>query len=230
MATHSGESPNGSPQQASFADRLALLVAAIRPIGERSYSDAEIVRTLAARGTEVSAPYFSQLRSGQRSRPSPAVISALADFFGVLPSYFTGGNPCYTGQLQRELIWMVIAADPGVRRVTSAILELSPQQQDVILAALEEHGVGTDSVSASLIPTSAGRPSKRRRVIPLMQLAITTGIGHDRLTSLLGRGDDGTDWQDRRSVSVTELRRQVQRLDRELRRLRCVVERAEPVF
>jgi hypothetical protein len=63
----------------------------------------------------------------------------------------------------------------------------------------------------------------------LMQLAITTGIGHDRLASLLSRGD-GAEWQDRRTVSVTELRRQVQRLDRELRRLRCVVERAEPVF
>ncbi|MCV7178679.1 hypothetical protein [Mycolicibacterium sphagni] len=194
-------------------------------MGERRYTDAEIVRALAARGTEVSAAYFCQLRNGYRLRPSPLIVQALADFFGVLPAYFTDENSDYTTLLQRELAWLVIANDPGVRRVISAVLELRPNARDAIVTAIEQGGRGSDSIGAPIAALWKQGRYKRRRAIPLMQLAVATGIDHDRLRTLLAHGEGVVDGHHRTSVSITDLRRQVQRLDRDVRRLRCAVER-----
>lgn len=47
-----------------------------------------VVDSMSKRGCSISTPYLSQLRRGIRRNPSPPVVNALADFFGVPPDYF----------------------------------------------------------------------------------------------------------------------------------------------
>lgn len=51
-----------------------------------------VVGAMSKRGCSISAPYLSQLRSGVRTNPSPPVVNALAEFFGVSQDYFHDTN------------------------------------------------------------------------------------------------------------------------------------------
>ena len=52
----------------------------------------------------MSAPYLSQLRSGNRTNPSSATMAALANFFRIKPAYFTDDE--YYEKLDKELSWL----------------------------------------------------------------------------------------------------------------------------
>lgn len=73
-----------------FASRLNELFT--RPVdsGRALPTNRGVARALTERGQPLSASYLCQLRSGRRDSPAPAVIAALADHFGVGPSYFSG--------------------------------------------------------------------------------------------------------------------------------------------
>lgn len=73
-----------------FAARLDDLFSRPREPGWAPPTNRAVAIALTARGYAVSAPYLSQLRSGQRANPSPRIVAALADFFGVDPGYFYG--------------------------------------------------------------------------------------------------------------------------------------------
>ena len=62
----------------------------------------------------MSAPYLSQLRSGNRTNPSVATMAALANFFRIKPAYFTDDE--YYEKLDKELAWLANMRDEGVRR------------------------------------------------------------------------------------------------------------------
>jgi transcriptional regulator with XRE-family HTH domain len=85
----------------SFAARLNRLFETVYPPGRRAHTSAEVVAALGARGISMSAPYLSQLRSGNRDNPSTAVMAALADFFGIDLAYFTDDE--YSAKLDEEL-------------------------------------------------------------------------------------------------------------------------------
>jgi transcriptional regulator with XRE-family HTH domain len=86
----------------SFADKLNRLFDTVHPPGRRPYTSAEVVAGLRANGTPMSAPYLSQLRSGNRdNNPSTATVVALANFFGIDPAYFTDDK--YAEQLDEKL-------------------------------------------------------------------------------------------------------------------------------
>lgn len=123
----------------TFAVRLNRLFAAIHPPGRGPYTGREVSRRLANRGVDVSEPYLSQLRSGQRQRPSPTVVIELADFFGIRPEYFTDDDPDYTEALDTELGWLELTHNPHVRRLTTALLELSPAAREAALRAVTDH-------------------------------------------------------------------------------------------
>ncbi len=114
----------------AFPDKLNRLFAAVFPPARGPYTGREVSRTLRMRGFDVSEPYISQLRSGQRKRPSWRVIAELAEFFGVRPEYFTDEDPYYTRILDAELHWLELAHDPMVRRLTTALLELPADLRD----------------------------------------------------------------------------------------------------
>ena len=73
----------------TFAARLNRLFDTVYPPGRGPHTSAEVIAALKAEGVTMSAPYLSQLRSGNRTNPSAATMAALANFFRIKPAYFT---------------------------------------------------------------------------------------------------------------------------------------------
>lgn len=84
----------------------------------------------------MSAPYLSQLRSGNRTNPSTATMAALANFFRIKPAFFTDDD--YYAKLDAELSWLDSVRDAGVRRIATQVAELSPEAQQDILNRIDE--------------------------------------------------------------------------------------------
>jgi transcriptional regulator with XRE-family HTH domain len=115
----------------TFAARLNRLFDTVYPPGRGPHTSAEVIAALKAEGITMSAPYLSQLRSGNRTNPSVATMAALANFFRIKPAYFTDDE--YYEKLDKELSWLASMRDDGVRRIALAAAGLSPQaQQDVV--------------------------------------------------------------------------------------------------
>lgn len=121
------------PAPTTFAGRLNRLFLSVFPPGGDPYTSADLLRVLDARGVELSAPYLSQLRTGERTGPSDRIIAEIARFFGIHPDYLTGENPGYIRFLDEELRWLDLAHDAGVRTVTTALLALRPEEREELL-------------------------------------------------------------------------------------------------
>src|SRR5215510_1020799 len=115
----------------TFAARLNRLFDTVYPPGRGPHTSAEVIAALKAEGVTMSAPYLSQLRSGNRTNPSSATMAALANFFRIKSAYFTDDE--YYEKLDRELVWMSTMRDDGVRRIALRAAGLSAQaQQDIV--------------------------------------------------------------------------------------------------
>lgn len=115
----------------TFAARLNRLFDTVYPPGRGPHTSAEAIAALKAEGVTMSAPYLSQLRSGNRTNPSSATMTALANFFRIKPEYFTDDD--YYEKLDKELTWLAHMRDEGVRRIASRTVGLSLEaQQDVV--------------------------------------------------------------------------------------------------
>ncbi|WP_255788434.1 helix-turn-helix domain-containing protein, partial [Mycobacteroides abscessus] len=98
-----------------FSKRLSHLFATVHPAGRGPYSLNEVVAALGKRGVEVSSPYLSLLRKGERSNPAPEIVTALAEFFQVSPAYFYDAD--YAESVNRDLDWLVQLRDSKVREI-----------------------------------------------------------------------------------------------------------------
>ncbi|WP_285030624.1 helix-turn-helix transcriptional regulator [Mycolicibacterium sp. lyk4-40-TYG-92] len=121
-----------SVDAATFAERLNRLFATIRPPGRGPYRSFEVTEALTRRGYQLSAPYLSQLRSGNRKYPSPRTAEMFAEFFGVEVEYFDP-ETSYARALDAELDWLELAHDKTVRELTTALMTLTPSQRDELL-------------------------------------------------------------------------------------------------
>lgn len=122
-------------QPDTFAARLNRLFDVVYPPGRGPYRNSEVIQALADRGYTLSAPYLSQLRTGQRTGPSAEMIGQISAFFGIRPEYFAEEDNDYTKKLDSELRWCQIARDDNVRRVVTALLALPPADREVLLDA-----------------------------------------------------------------------------------------------
>ncbi|HZQ30292.1 MAG TPA: helix-turn-helix transcriptional regulator [Mycobacterium sp.] len=120
----------------TFADRLNRLFDTVYPPGRGPHTSAEVIAALKAEGITMSAPYLSQLRSGNRTNPSAATMAALANFFRIKPAYFTDDE--YYEKLDRELGWLADMRDEGVRRIAARTVGLSAEAQEDLVARAEE--------------------------------------------------------------------------------------------
>ena len=84
----------------------------------------------------MSAPYLSQLRSGNRTNPSNATMAALANFFRIRPEFFT--DDAYCAKLDQELTLLAGLRDEGVRRVAARAIGLSPEAQRDVVEKVDE--------------------------------------------------------------------------------------------
>lgn len=115
----------------TFAARLNRLFDTVYPPGRGAHTSAEVIAALKSEGITMSAPYLSQLRSGNRTNPSSATMAALANFFRIKPAYFTDDE--YYEKLDKELAWLSAVREDGVRRIAVQAVGLSPQaQQDIV--------------------------------------------------------------------------------------------------
>ncbi|HEV7582697.1 MAG TPA: transcriptional regulator [Mycobacterium sp.] len=115
----------------TFSARLNRLFDTVYPPGRGAHTSAEVIAALKAEGITMSAPYLSQLRSGNRTNPSSATMAALANFFRIKPAYFTDDE--YYEKLDKELSWLAAVRDDNVRRIAVRAVGLSPQaQQDIV--------------------------------------------------------------------------------------------------
>src|SRR3984957_14969206 len=120
----------------TFAARLNRLFDTVYPPGRGAHTSAEVIAALKAEGITMSAPYLSQLRSGNRTNPSTATMAALANFFRIKPAYFTDDE--YYGKLDKELAWLDTMRDDGVRRIALGAAELSAEGRKDIVERVSE--------------------------------------------------------------------------------------------
>jgi transcriptional regulator with XRE-family HTH domain len=120
----------------TFAARLNRLFDTVYPPGRGPHTSAEVIAALKAEGVTMSAPYLSQLRSGNRTNPSATTMTALANFFRIKPAYFTDDE--YYEKLDKELSWLAMMRDENVRRIAMKAAELSPQAQEDLAERVEE--------------------------------------------------------------------------------------------
>lgn len=120
----------------TFAARLNRLFNTVYPPGRGSHTSAEVIAALKAEGITMSAPYLSQLRSGNRTNPSTATMAALANFFRIKPAYFTDDD--YYERLNAELTWLADMREEGVRKIAARTVGLSPEAQQDIVSKVDE--------------------------------------------------------------------------------------------
>jgi len=120
----------------TFAARLNRLFDTVYPPGRGPHTSAEVIAALKAEGITMSAPYLSQLRSGNRTNPSTATMAALANFFRIKAAYFTDDE--YYEKLDKELSWLSTMRDDAVRRIALGAAELSAEGQLDIVERVNE--------------------------------------------------------------------------------------------
>jgi ESX-1-secreted protein regulator len=120
----------------TFSARLNRLFDTVYPPGRGPHTSAEVIAALKAEGITMSAPYLSQLRSGNRTNPSAATMAALANFFRIKPAYFTDDE--YYEKLDKELTWLANMRDEGVRRIAARTVGLSAEAQQDIAQKVDE--------------------------------------------------------------------------------------------
>jgi transcriptional regulator with XRE-family HTH domain len=120
----------------TFAARLNRLFDTVYPPGRGPHTSAEVIAALKAEGITMSAPYLSQLRSGNRTNPSSATMAALANFFRIRPAYFTDDE--YYEKLDSELSWLSTMRDESVRHIAVRTFGLSAQAQRDIVERVDE--------------------------------------------------------------------------------------------
>jgi transcriptional regulator with XRE-family HTH domain len=120
----------------TFSARLNRLFDTVYPPGRGPHTSAEVIAALKAEGITMSAPYLSQLRSGNRTNPSSATMAALANFFRIRPAYFTDDE--YYEKLDKELSWLLVIRDEGVRRIALRVSGLSHEAQEDIVHRVDE--------------------------------------------------------------------------------------------
>ena len=126
----------GKTTPPSLAEKVHHLFGAVRSPEGDEYTHQEVASALqTAGGPTISATYVWQLRKGIRDNPTKHHIEALADFFGVAPSYFFDEE---AGQrIDAELDLLVAVRDPSVRALALAADGLSEATLDAVRAIID---------------------------------------------------------------------------------------------
>lgn len=119
----------------SFAAQLNRIFDTIYPPGRGPYTNQEVIEWTRRGGARLSAPYLSQLRTGDRQRPSLYTIELIAEFFGIEPEYFTEPDGAYHKHLERELAWLDIAHKPHIRQLATMLADLPTDSREQLMAA-----------------------------------------------------------------------------------------------
>lgn len=127
---------SGRPGTRTLAEKLEHLFSVVRPAGRGEYSFEEVSSSIRARGgPTISASYIWQLRRGLRDNPTKRHLEALADFFGVPPSYFLDDD--VSGRVERQLELLAALRDASVRRMALRASGLSEESISAVAETIE---------------------------------------------------------------------------------------------
>jgi hypothetical protein len=123
----------------SLAGRLDRLFRVVRPSADREYTYEEVAAALRDRGgPTISATYLWQLRKGVRDNPTKRHLEALADFFGVSPSYFFDcDQPAVPGVAEPPVELLTALHNSAVREILVGSVGLSAATLAAIAGIVE---------------------------------------------------------------------------------------------
>nr|WP_245905804.1 helix-turn-helix domain-containing protein [Mycolicibacterium palauense] len=86
-------------------------------------------------GVSISAAYLWQLRSGVKTNPTVTHLRAIAQFFGVTPSYLI--DPGIDPEIDAQLNLLQAMRDAGVRDLAMRASGLTPQALNSLRAMVD---------------------------------------------------------------------------------------------
>lgn len=121
-----------------LATRLDDLFRTVHPEG-RHWTNAEVAEVLKRDNPalKVGGVYLSQLRTGKRCNPSPALLAALARFFGVSVAYFFDDEAA--GSVRAELAAAQALRQAGVRAVAMRAAGMKRENLQAITAIMDQY-------------------------------------------------------------------------------------------
>ena len=140
------------PAGQTLSDKLNRLFDSVRSPEGDEYTHDEVASALrAAGGPTISATYVWQLRKGLRDNPTKHHLEALADFFGVPPSYFF--DEASAERIDAELDLLGAMRDASIRAVALRAVGLSPGSLAAIRTIVEQarrvEGLPTDDADTA---------------------------------------------------------------------------------
>lgn len=125
-----------STEGRTLAQKLDHLFRTVHPRGRGEYSYAEVAVGIKDRGgPTVSASYLWELRTGRADNPTKKHLEALADFFGVNPSYFFDEGS--VARIEAQLDLLAALRDAGVREIALRASGLSPRGLAALRGVIE---------------------------------------------------------------------------------------------
>ena len=130
--TASGEVPGSRP---TLADKINRLFDTMHSRSEGPKGNEEVAAAITASGTKISGSYLWTLRTGKRDNPTRQHLQAIADYFGVDPSYFF--DVAAADKIHAELELLAAMRDAGVRQIALRAAGLSPESLQAIAQIVE---------------------------------------------------------------------------------------------
>ncbi|WP_431776703.1 helix-turn-helix domain-containing protein [Streptomyces cucumeris] len=125
------------PHGALLSELLDRLFRGSRPDGRRWTNDEVAARIKESHPRiRVSGAYLSALRNGKRTRPSPELQAALAEFFGVSPAYFVDTG--HAERVQKQLALLDSMSQSGVRALALRAVGLPQESLEAIVTVLDQ--------------------------------------------------------------------------------------------
>jgi transcriptional regulator with XRE-family HTH domain len=124
------------PQRRTLAERIDYLFRTVHSRGRGEVSYAEVAEAIRAQGgPSISASYLWELRTGRADNPTKRHLEAIADYFGVKPSYFF--DEADAERIQEQLGLLALIRDAGIREIALRSTGLSPEGLAAIRGVIE---------------------------------------------------------------------------------------------
>lgn len=121
-----------------LAQRLDHLFRMHQSAGQKKLTNNEVAEQVRQRhpGLRVSGAYLSALRAGKRVNPSPELLVALAEHFGVAPGYFL--DPDQSDRITAQLEMLEEMRNAGIRGIAMRAVGLSSENLQAVTSVLDQ--------------------------------------------------------------------------------------------
>lgn len=123
-------------QPSELSIKLNKLFRTMRKPSEPTLSNAAAAEAITRQtGVSISAAYLWQLRQGIKNNPTVAHLRAIAEFFGVTPSYLI--DPGIDPKIDEQLDLLAALRDAGIRDLALRANGLTPEAIDSLRAMVD---------------------------------------------------------------------------------------------